>query len=569
MNSENSQNNDLKHGQRHRRIIVSPPLMIASWVLMLLTTQQVRSATLHVDASSTGASIPYSSWPTAATSIQDAVDAANSDDTILVNDGIYSNGSTISPDGELACRVVITKNVTIQSVNGPESTVIQGEPDPVAIDGLGSNAIRCVYISSGSLEGFTITAGHTDLGTTYINVAGGGVYLNYGGVLNNCIISENSGDYCGGGVFFNYGGAINDSTISSNTAKRFGGGAYFSHGGSMSNCAISRNTAESNYGGGVMLNYGNGYLNRCTISENSANIGGGGAYFVNGGGRIDNSTLVDNTAGTGGGVFFRNMGGILYNCVVAKNTANSAGGVAFYYGGVLQNCTVTRNSAPSNGDGVYVNRTGYLRNSIIWNDSVNEDIHIYDDGTGQISFENTCAGDGLTSGVNGCLIANPQFIDAVNENYRLTSSSPCIDAGNNSYTLPNTDLSLQPRKLDGDANGTVIVDIGAYEFLSDNVDTDTDGVSDWKEYIADTDVADANSFFRIQNIVHTSGKMSVSFDASINRIYTVQFRENLSAGGWGDLAGLIQLSDLEGLCELVDTNSARNTGFYKVKVELP
>jgi len=25
MNSENSQNNDLKHGQRHRRIIVSPP----------------------------------------------------------------------------------------------------------------------------------------------------------------------------------------------------------------------------------------------------------------------------------------------------------------------------------------------------------------------------------------------------------------------------------------------------------------------------------------------------------------------------------------------------------------
>jgi len=45
--------------------------------------------------------------------------------------------------------------------------------------------------------------------------------------------------------------------------------------------------------------------------------------------------------------------------------------------------------------------------------------------------------------------------------------SPCIDAGdNNAVTVPN-DLDGNPRIVDGDYNGSIIVDMGAYEFPSD------------------------------------------------------------------------------------------------------
>jgi len=220
--------------------------------------------------------------------------------------------------------------------------------------------------------------------------------------------------------------------------------------------------------------------------------------------------------------------------------------------------------------GAFISSRGLnVHNCIIWGNSAENEVFIFDDSSQTISIRNTCASEGIIDGVNGCIIADPTFVDAPNGIYRLASNSPCIDMGNDSYQSTSADVESQPRLLDGNADDIAHIDIGAYEFLSDDVDTDTDGVSDWKEYIADTDVKDPDSFFKIENITYTNGGMSVSFYASIKRIYTVQFCENLSTGGWGDLLGLTQLSDLEGLCELADLNSAQNIGFYKVKVELP
>ena len=208
-------------------------------IFLLLVATCVPATVLYVDLSCTNATPPYADWPTAATNIQDAIDASTNGDLILVTNGVYSSGSRILGDGTTN-RVAVTKAVTLQSVSGPAATAIDG-----------GNTMRCVYLTNGTvLAGFTITNG--SISGTGFRGQGGGVYclsrtafvLN--GVLrNNIATSANFAGPFGGGIFQ---GTLSNCTLIQNSAKSGGGGAYDSY---LNNCMVVSNIVISGDGGGT------------------------------------------------------------------------------------------------------------------------------------------------------------------------------------------------------------------------------------------------------------------------------------------------------------------------------
>ena len=133
-------------------------------------------STLYVWQGSPNPTPPYLTWETAATNIQDAVDAAWPGETLLVTNGVYAAGARTGN------RVAVDKAVAVQSVNGPLATVIDG-----------GDLLRCVYLANGaSLFGFTVTNGAADNG-------GGILGQSPNAVVSNCVISGNLASLQGGG----------------------------------------------------------------------------------------------------------------------------------------------------------------------------------------------------------------------------------------------------------------------------------------------------------------------------------------------------------------------------------
>jgi hypothetical protein len=71
-----------------------------------------------------------------------------------------------------------------------------------------------------------------------------------------------------------------------------------------------------------------------------------------------------------------------------------------------------------------------------------------------------------------------------------------------------------------------------------NADADGDGVSNRGEYAAGTNPTNALSFLRVE-LDANSGSPVVSFGAEPGRTYAVEFRDNLTGGGWQPLRQIV------------------------------
>ena len=328
-----------------------------------------------------------------------------------------------------------------------------------------------------------------------------------GNIVNSPEGSSAASSYSvGGGIYAGYHSipVIEGNTIRGNrtgdlvTENQFasgGGIAIYSLSSLPDVPVITRNIIEGNdgtdKGGGI---------------SSSARFDGDVGGYVPTFGSISDNLIWYNTAGEGGGFMFSNVLSTVTNNTIVDNLAAYGGGVNV---GVTVNVgeelTLTNNIVALNyaelvGGGLYV----YQAEPVVRYNDIHGNTATVSMTTSEVDGDKS---DPDYIGMEGNISVDPLFVSTTpgSEDFQVQVGSPTIDAGNNT-DASTIDLVGQARIQDGDASGTAVVDMGAYElaadFDGDNVpdyldpDDDNDGVLDESD-CADFTVGISNAPNRI------------------------------------------------------------------------
>jgi hypothetical protein len=403
--------------------------------------------------------------PTGDHNIQDAVDAAQDGDTILVGPGDYV----------LSNPVTVTKAIRLQSTDGPSQTFLTGKgawclaiSNALAVaDGFSFRPATTTAPRGGAaLTGGTIQ--NCNFTNFYVGSPAGAVFMS-GGVLSNSIVTYQRYPSAGVAVSGGDGALITDCLVVGGQHPGTGTGVWLTN-SHLQNSVISGVPGSTQDGGPALAAYSSSVVG-CTISNNLS-LPAGGAYLENS--FMDRCIVTHNTGGGecsgGGGVLEVNS--VIRNSLIASNSltfsaaepsCGSLGGGVYMRGGSLVNCTVVGNSAQviangtGGGGGVYAETLSDITNSIIyfnWAGSASSNWF----NNAHITFYNSCSAPDPNTAGAGSISQDPQFVDFANGNYHLSASSPCIGAGRFAPWMAGTqDLDGNPRTTNGR------VDMGAYQ----------------------------------------------------------------------------------------------------------
>lgn len=249
-------------------------LLLAIGVGPLIVPQPASAAgaIIYVDVNVSGGLGNGDSWVNAFDTLQEGIDAASGDE-VWVAQGTYK--PTAWPNvgsGDREMHFSLKNGVGIYGgFDGSEAqrderdwesntTMLSGD-----IDVSGNNTDNCYHVfyhpdgtnldSTAVMDGFTVTAGNADSGSSP-HLYGGGMYNNGSSPsISNCNFSGNSAGFGGGGMVNDSSSPILSNCSFSGNYAAYGGGLY-NRGSpvpSLINCSISGNSAGTN-GGGISNN---------------------------------------------------------------------------------------------------------------------------------------------------------------------------------------------------------------------------------------------------------------------------------------------------------------------------
>ena len=210
--------------------------------------------------------------------IQDAIDAAKSGDTVLIAEGVYDKGLGDDTVYGKSRVYIYGKKLYLKGVGDVEKTVIQGEPANDGVYGCGEGAVRCMLVKGATaaesiIEGITFRNGFTATASTDGSTMGrsGGAlcsasttYLvnDNGPYLVGCTVENCNSARCG----ISNGGTFVRCLVRN---SRFSPGGYFCWKSKFLNCAIVHNWAvladDTGYG---TAHFDQSTAINCTFADN-------------------------------------------------------------------------------------------------------------------------------------------------------------------------------------------------------------------------------------------------------------------------------------------------------------
>ena len=411
-------------------------------------------STWFVDASA-AAGGDGTSWASALTKLDDALELAQRFDEIWVADGVYTPELPGGGDPRTA-QFYLPRDLKLfggfaggepsvaQRAGLFDQTVLSGD---IGIPGVASDNCYHVIETWGlvTLDGFRITGGNA-LGSATPN--GAGILLSMGQVSVDPDLFQGSGL------------RLRHSRIDHHTSSR--GGAIYGQLAAVHfvDCVFEHNEATG-IGGAVSLQASQARIDLCEFIDNRAG-GNGGAFHAA-------SITVDSTG--------RPLVGFV-GCLFRENRAIGNGG-AIYLGGsafssgkaFLSSCTVALNVATAGGGGIYAQTSTqvparcWLENSIVFHNRGPSDQDIF----GALSCWNSIAPGQSGPNVSS---ANPRFVNVRTKDLRLRQDSPAIDVGDFArLPFDATDVDddgVVTERVPIDLDGTTRLlglglDLGAYE----------------------------------------------------------------------------------------------------------
>ena len=436
------------------------------------------SERIYVAAANRSGNHDGKSWSTAYNSLQDAlksmrkypntakevwiangkyyadVHRKNRDSTFELVGGVAYRGGFIGNESSLAQRksgLWSTKTFFTGDLAGNDSKDSRSKDDNTHRIFTVRNQSKPTYIELIRIDRANNTRG--DNRKSDSPARGGGLFIYHSPVfIKNCHINECKANGHGGGVY------IHDSDVKFEKA--------------LINASRTNNSGAAIFAD--QTDKRTTILTACELQFSHEASQGAHLYHSNGTARVTNCRFWYSHCKYGGSIFSRNTKLQMTNCLIYENRSSKyPAGMIVANGSkaIVTNCTFARNSTSrqyTTDLWAEKDALAIVRNSILFSGS---GVSVFSDKSSTLDVAHSCIVKGVRG--PGVINNNPKFVSEKKNNFRLQSSSPCIDKGNLSL-LPIDSLDFDQDRntkerfpFDFDRKDRKIgltVDMGAYEY---------------------------------------------------------------------------------------------------------